>query len=329
MKFSARSFLLLSVGALLFQSAETKSLPVTKKPFTILWSEMQWYYKTASQAVEKCSNNSDQYTSHWESSTKEISDMLLGDVNQNFLRHKTVIHNMVRTNPERDTVENSHLSSCISKDQQKLFRDINNAADKDPYFWFPVNRAGMQYYASKVNQLINIQKKSITITEIGGGFGDLCRTFKEINPDATYIIFDLPEMLAMQYLYLSSMVDSPVIFHTKLPRPEDLTASAIHLVPSVFMNEMTNFKTDVFVSTFALSETSEEVQQFVIDQAFFNAKCVYIVGQIDGWKGIGMDWIVDHSLLLDAIHSSFKLVITNPYHYFDVKMQSYEALARK
>ena len=47
--------------------------------------------------------------------------------------------------------------------------------------------------------------ESQTIAEWGGGYGCLARMIRKINSSCTYIIMDLPELNALQYVYLSSI----------------------------------------------------------------------------------------------------------------------------
>lgn len=92
------------------------------------------------------------------------------------------------------------------------------------------------------------------ILEYGGGFGNMARLTKEIWPDVDYTILDLPTSLELQRRYLKDI--------------------DINLV------ESTVDKYDVFVSTWALSETDAENQKS-ISRHWFDAPMVMLAYQDD------------------------------------------------
>jgi hypothetical protein len=91
----------------------------------------------------------------------------------------------------------------------------------------------------------------LRICEIGGGYGALCRWFKQAYPAASYTIVDLPESLLFARLYLS------------LTRP-DLTTTAglanakhgVRFVPNYMAEQLTE-PFDLVINTLSMSEMSE------------------------------------------------------------------------
>lgn len=120
-----------------------------------------------------------------------------------------------------------------------------------------------------------------TIVEFGGGYGNMARIIRRMNPQATYIIIDLPELLSLQYVYLGSLEGENainIIDSDKL----SIIVGKINLISSELLIAV-NFqlKCDAFISTWALTECPEYIQQYVFKNSFFSAKNVFIASCID------------------------------------------------
>lgn len=90
-----------------------------------------------------------------------------------------------------------------------------------------------------------------SIIELGGGYGSLCRIVKGIN-QCLYTIVDLPIVNKIQQYFLKNETDINYVGLDKL--------------------EETNFECEMFISTFALSESTYVCMEYVIEKNFFNAK---------------------------------------------------------
>lgn len=118
------------------------------------------------------------------------------------------------------------------------------------------------------------------VVEWGGGYGNLARIFLKINPHVTYIMIDVPVFAFIQATYLSSVCgDEKVHFVTKTH--EKIEAGKINIVPlnKKILERFDVGATDIFISTWALSESSHYAQQFVESLSFFNAESLLIAHQ--------------------------------------------------
>ena len=175
------------------------------------------------------------------------------------------------------------------------------------------NTLGMLYYFARIAERLALADLE-TIVEFGGGYGCLCRVFLELLPRApTYVIVDLPEMLALQYVFVkSSSVGRSVVAHASAP--VEIAPGAVNLVP-VSLAEDLRVEPDLFVSTFALTETPRRLQERVARGRFFDSAALYIVGQeVDAelWKGLALD---SSSVVREAAEREFDHVQIEPYHY--------------
>ena len=117
-----------------------------------------------------------------------------------------------------------------------------------------------------------------SMIELGGGFGNLARLVQLLSPKATYVDVDYPETLALVHFNLRlNLPDLPIVVHTSTA---DITPNAVNLLPLWLVPKL-DFNPDVFLSTFALSETSHAMRDACFETAFFNSERTYIVGSDD------------------------------------------------
>jgi hypothetical protein len=176
-----------------------------------------------------------------------------------------------------------------------------------------VNSLGMLYYFARMAEQLDVSSLD-TIVEFGGGYGCLCRVFQELLPRRpAYVIVDLPEMLALQYVFLrASAPQYRIVPHTSAPTR--IEAGTINLVP-VHLAPLLSIRPDLFVSTFAISETPQRVQDDIARQGFFHAKATYLAGQETDaqlWRHIGLE---SSQALHRAVHDNFSHVRIQPFHY--------------
>lgn len=270
---------------------------------------MQDTYRSIVGQAEKYSDLYSQLVhSDWQAKSKELKKYLLGEVCNNFLLHPILKGSMVRkyqsVNPELRYL----LDSASSKSRQlfldfqevyvgglvKSVHDINCSG----------NSLSAMYYLARA---IDYYEKPLeTIVEFGGGFGSMACLAKTTMPLVTYIIFDLPEIVAIQSLYLRKILPDQVKVHYQAPT--EFLKGYIHLVPVHLMNEVKISHANLFISTFAITESTLFAQNAVASvNNFFNAEMCYIVGLASSPK-----W-VDTKPLIKSINERFKTVKNEPY----------------
>ncbi len=115
------------------------------------------------------------------------------------------------------------------------------------------------------------------VFEFGGGYGHMCHILQTLlSPRPTCVIFDLPELLVLQYAFLEA---SGLTTRAHTHAPVRLEPGAVNLVPVQFM-ETIETPCDLFLSTFALSETPTALQSFVAERRFLGAASLYLTGQV-------------------------------------------------
>jgi hypothetical protein len=271
------------------------------------------------------------YKGSWHKFKNDLRQMIYGSIpkDKNFWC-KSSIGTMNRDGFNKpQEYEQYYLLHCLS---EKNFQTIQSYNDTNftlmgftcRTFNCSTNTLGHLYYAAQTlekEEGTNIQVK--TIVEFGGGYGNLARIFKSIKPKSTVVIIDIPEVLAIQYFFLSSTLPNVKINMHATP-PKSFEENCIHLVP-VEYSERININSDLFISTFGLSEAHRDVQKVMVNKKFYNAKIIYISGQLNTWNGR----FENHTLLFNGIRNHFNDVMFNPYHIYTKSPHSYEVIAAK
>jgi putative sugar O-methyltransferase len=267
----------------------------------------------------------------WRKFRDEFRAALEEGLPERFLDLPVLAMNMVRRGDhEVQAHEEDYLRSCSGLAAEKI-EAIQETYSGCPRIEVP-NRGwsattlGHAYYLARIIDLLGIKREGEmgTILEFGGGYGNLCRIFKQVTRNRTYIIVDLPEFLALQMLFLRLSLPSEAVRFIA-SAGQDITPGAINLVPVVLWEHIKT-EPDMFVSTFALSESPAEVQQSAIENRFYRARAVYIVGQhkIDGmqteaiWERLGVETPWQHStLLIEGVRSCYEKVDVTAFHVGD------------
>ena len=113
------------------------------------------------------------------------------------------------------------------------------------------------------------------VVEWGGGYGNLAKILHRLKKDnLTYVIIDIPLLSCVQWLYLSSTLGSEKINLLRNPK-DTIQQGKINLLPVCFLNTQ-KIEGDLFISTWALDESSQYAQDYVIQQQWFNSKHILL-----------------------------------------------------
>lgn len=117
-----------------------------------------------------------------------------------------------------------------------------------------------------------------TIFEWGGGYGCMAKIISRLaQRPFTYILVDTPLLSCVQWLYLS------VIFGEKnvnlLLGPKDNIKARKFNIISTGLIETQKIKTDLFISTWGLSESPKNFQDYITKKNWFGAKHMLIAFQ--------------------------------------------------
>jgi hypothetical protein len=109
------------------------------------------------------------------------------------------------------------------------------------------------------------------VVEWGGGYGSLARLITRMREGSgTYTLIDTPLMSSLQWIFLSSIFgEDRVRFHSP-GSPGEIDDGLINVVPLTSLGHL-EIQADIFISTWALSESSSEAQELVVNRDWFRA----------------------------------------------------------
>lgn len=106
----------------------------------------------------------------------------------------------------------SYLIELKNSNKWKFWKKLlkeNSVGSPIKYFLYPSssgNKIFQTYHLKSYEDFLKSDIKNLNkIIEFGGGYGNMAETFKKINKDVDYTIFDTPEVSLLQYYYLSRL----------------------------------------------------------------------------------------------------------------------------
>ncbi|HLH52263.1 MAG TPA: glycosyltransferase [Verrucomicrobiae bacterium] len=309
-----------------------KAIPSNiQEPFATHWKQMQAEYHGVCSALDQSgANRNEEGFVHpsWRQFKSRIRTLLLGAPNKNFLDDPTLSDTMVRRGFRvSQEFELTYLQHCLSdrtRNPLSTFRDADVPLPREcKALNCSTNTLGHLFYAAKTLEQYGPAAPGL-IVELGAGYGNLARIFKHFVPGSTLVLIDLPELLALQWLFLRTTVPGAQIELHHQP-PFHFAPGSVNLVPTYYLQEL-SLSADLFISTFALSEAPSAVQAAVVDKKFFGARLTYIAGQLQGASPAD-NW-VDHRFLHQAVRSLYSESHCQPFHVFQNGVMLYEILGK-
>ena len=111
------------------------------------------------------------------------------------------------------------------------------------------------YHICRYENTIGIIDDDLNILEWGGGYGNMCKVLHMLKKIKSYTIIDLPKFNSLTERYVSTTVPSSA-------------STTIHLSVESFKEKL-NDDYNLFISTWALSESPEEWTTYLDDNSFF------------------------------------------------------------
>jgi len=226
--------------------------------------------------------------SYWKNVREEIADYLMNRMDEGYLRYNPLRFNLGPDITGVSPLRRSRIRNILKKNDAlgNFFRGFTESKIGQPVV-DPVIGLGTPaimgtsvdhfFYLSRITQELIPKFKSCV--ELGGGYGGLSRIIRIYQPKITYVLIDLPEALSLQLLYHKlNFPNFPAIPHYQ--EKIKIQSGALNLVP-VWSFESLKVRPDIFISTYALTETTDQLREDVVKLNFFEAKTVYIVGGTD------------------------------------------------
>lgn len=221
-------------------------------------------------------------TPFWQEGVSTLESAFLPAPRISFLREPFMMQTMVDT---RRGIWRFQLDFIEKRLEEDKLRDVLT----EDYVGRPfLLRSKYLTSQTTVNQLFHVAsfldatKCSLdsisTCVEWGGGYGNLAKIFCRLkHGKVTYVILDLPIMSCLQWIYLSSIMGKDRV-KLLLGPDEKITEGLVNILPVCFVDRK-DLAADLFISTWALSESSSYSQDFVASCRLFGARHVLLAYQ--------------------------------------------------
>jgi hypothetical protein len=225
-------------------------------------------------------------TPHWETLNGQLEIYLRKrNVPFNFLRNRIIGYTMFASG-ESDAmkIESDYLKQIYSDKQLKklleeeavglpIITDIKHNSSH--------NSVRHLNHIARFTARTKINIDSIdSVLEWGGGYGNFARILlkaRHSSKELTYTIIDTPLFSCIQWLYLSAVLGKDRVNIIKNDEGY-LVEGKVNIVSLGFIEKI-NTTPDLFVSTWALSESSTYSQDYVLSKDFWSARHLLIVYQ--------------------------------------------------
>lgn len=302
------------------------SVCCAKDNFDVVWAEAQVLYRGW---IRLDMSTDDLISPVWHRFRAPIAQALVGPPNRGILRTSSIESSMLRLGRTRtQDFEERYLTKCLTSEVRARMTRCTEAflgpiPQESSIFKCSTNTLGHLFYLGRVLSHFPLGVLSdnggCLVCEFGAGFGSLARLTKQALSNATFVLIDIPELLAVQYIYLKMTLPNCMIkAHTQIP--DAFEEGCIHLFPVALLQDL-NLKPDLFISTFALTEAPRCVQEMLMRKRFMDATYCYITGQLDDW---GKDFHMNAEMIA-MLRAQYSIHSMNLFHIFaDAGHSSYE-----
>lgn len=201
-------------------------------------------------------------------------------------------------NKAREHLSNKEIKLLLKENSVGGPRLLLNSFFNKRFSRTSITRAVHIYQLAQSKKLLNSfpMSEELFVVEWGGGYGGLCNVFNKfyLDKNLTYVIIDIPVAIHLQYYYLSTIYGKN--FVNVVDVNNKITRNKINLV-GLSILENVDLKCDLFVSSWAISESNLHSQNFVINKNFFNADAILLLHQESSEVHPYADYISRHVVL--------------------------------
>lgn len=245
-------------------------------------------------------------TPTWKELKWRLEALFSGGIPENFLEIPLIQRIMTATDAPYIKQEKEYL-----KDNFVSWWD-----DTTVHHQYHIHRYS-NYHASKHDCMFWMYYDKVII-EWGGGYGNMAYLIKEFFAKrGTYIIIDIPIMIYLQFHYFISGDIKHFVGYKNLNVINNdnlkIKKGKINLLSLPFLETM-ELDCDLFISTWALSESGKKSIDYIIGNNFFNARHILM-----GLETTRTDQFPYSQKLIDVLKPTCQMInidIISPYQFY-------------
>lgn len=220
----------------------------------------------------------------WQQNLTALESYFASSLNENFMSNEVINGTMVFTNRKAHKLELGHLSRAMGKDnlEEIISKNLSTAFLSGKSLKSTlINSTHHLYHLIRFEQCTGKKINSLrSVVEFGGGYGNMARIIRNMSPCQTYSIVDLLLFSCIQYVYLSTVAGNELVaFHDESPERD----AKIVLHPLLRADMQTYLRGELFLSTWALSESTRAAYEWVLARDWFGSTSL-LLAYNDNWK---------------------------------------------
>lgn len=218
----------------------------------------------------------------WEKNLKIVEKYLLENLKFDFLRNPIISKTMFIGRKQWISEELEYIESKMPSEKIRalIIEDYIGKPFISNYKYLTSNNSIHHLYhlIRYLDKTSRNLKEIKTVIEWGGGYGNFAKIFWRLKKgNFTYIIIDLPIFSCLQFLYLSIVLGKDKV-NFIVKESDSIVEGKINILPASFLNNF-KLKCDLFVSTWAISESSEFSQNFAKEQGWLDSSYLLLAIQ--------------------------------------------------
>ena len=225
-------------------------------------------------------------TPYWRAANADLAESLLPFPRRDFLRDPLIAGNMVANSPGRwlndelayleRRIPPFELSRRLQEDligRPTLIRSRLGTSH---------NTIHHTYHLERYREATGRAPEQFRfVVEWGGGYGNLAKLVTRAgSPGRTYLVIDNPLLVALQWLYLACTLGESAVQIVSSSETE-IAVGKVNLVPTAVAAALKHIRADLFISTWALSESATAAHDFVSGVEWFGASHLLLAYQDD------------------------------------------------
>ena len=212
-------------------------------------------------------NTGGQTEPYWQAKRDQLRTLITEEEPRAFLRWAPIEQTMCVGDFPYVLTELRHLQKQADwSDRWEPAIQESKAGHPRRFAWYPASSGTMIHHAYHLCRFeettgLTVDKMD-TIAEFGGGYGNMCRLVYRLGFKGSYIIFDLPELCALQRFFLG-LLNQPVLLESMtLHAPGIISVCEIETFRSLVANATGR---RMFIGTWSISEAPIELRKSVMD----------------------------------------------------------------
>ncbi len=208
---------------------------------------------------------------YWYNIRKDVLNLIIQDNINNFLQWTPIRDTMYVSGIEYSLTEYRELR--LAHDYLQWAKALNETPIGNPIYarFNDTTSENMIHHAYHLYSFEKEARKDVTsfsnVLEFGGGYGAMCRLFKNLGYKGKYIIFDLPEFNVLQRFFLKSNG-----YHVCDTLEEFNDVGGIYCTSKI--EDLDKFY-DLFIGTWSISEVPFQYRDIILNRQIDNYLIAY------------------------------------------------------